>query len=795
MLIIGSCANGCSRCVDEHPDIFTKDSRSRRVVVNQEAVLANREGADHAREACPYSAIWYDSTSRVATHPDLDAERYQAVVTSCATELPSPHQLAALVHDARIGAVSASQHSIQRATGVPNIDGMISPWTTVSADVIRPSALSRTLPIIDDEDYEDDFEDETDNDEEVQPEVVIKEPEVVIEYGPGESEFIKFYGNVKVEEFTCSDNRAIVIDCPRPIPFVLSSTGEVYNVSDIQILAIEGNEKPYIIVPEGKNVFRHHNINTGTSIITLRQRGREVNLMKCQSICNPIHCEHLLKNPEIAVAELIINLEHPNPSDGYSGQSTYMEDHVRMFIPDRALKCRNCSSFLNAQAPALHLVYRLCPTCISGHIADSELVLETSGHYIKRVENLSYKHTYDVEDAKLSQLRPLSDYYPIINAADINQDLSTLNVPKVLQDLVVLGLGSAGSNIVDQLSRTTFIKSMVLIDFDHVERKNLRNQTYVRQDFGNHKVFAMRDFLDRVERNKVKAFPKKFQDVNFQFMKAKYIVLGFDTIETRLEALEKIKTKEIEAQYIVDVRYDDLEAGIYFVDVSNEAEMTYYEQGLRADEAFFSEVPAEVHDVSKFIPCTPEQFAHHFKKEHMFTNACGHLNRKLFHHTPSGGTDVGNLCGSLKLRCDTSKCHEYGAKVVNDGKILIPGLTDNPEYTIDYIEHIYTKVNGSCTATKLALKIPTASTGCLCNGGSCGGSKCLHAFLRTAQMTARGEDGSSEQGCVKKDIIDAYKFSSTFVTAAIREVERRRDKPFTHVEVSTSGFPAIMKIR
>jgi hypothetical protein len=53
---------------------------------------------------------------------------------------------------------------------------------------------------------------------------------------------------------------------------------------------------------------------------------------------------------------------------------------------------------------------------------------------------------------------------------------------------------------------------------------------------------------------------------------------------------------------------------------------------------------------------------------------------------------------------------------------------------------------------------------------------------------------AAESSCLRQNFIDIYKYASTFVFAAIREIEAGNPKPFTHVEAQTDKFPSHMVV-
>lgn len=91
----------------------------------------------------------------------------------------------------------------------------------------------------------------------------------------------------------------------------------------------------------------------------------------------------------------------------------------------------------------------------------------------------------------------------LIPSFDTGKQLRTISAwgQKTQEDLSrlrigIVGLGSVGSIIAENLARTGFSK-FVLIDFDVVEEKNLDRTVFLREDVGRAKVFAMQDVIEK----------------------------------------------------------------------------------------------------------------------------------------------------------------------------------------------------------------------------------------------------------------------------------------------------------
>ena len=83
---------------------------------------------------------------------------------------------------------------------------------------------------------------------------------------------------------------------------------------------------------------------------------------------------------------------------------------------------------------------------------------------------------------------------------------------------------------------------------------------------------------------------------------------------------------------------------------------------------------------------------------------------------------------------------------------------------------------------------------------ACGDARCL-AFWKRIWDEKKDElkiykpEEQQESSCVKQNFIDIYKYASSFVFAAIREIESGNPKPFTHIEASTDVLPKSMILR
>jgi len=79
--------------------------------------------------------------------------------------------------------------------------------------------------------------------------------------------------------------------------------------------------------------------------------------------------------------------------------------------------------------------------------------------------------------------------------------------------VVVIGCGSIGSHVVVSLARVG-VKKFILIDDDKVEKKNVRNQVFLKHQVGEEKVEALGMMIEAID-NRIDwiTVPRRFQQV------------------------------------------------------------------------------------------------------------------------------------------------------------------------------------------------------------------------------------------------------------------------------------------
>lgn len=482
--------------------------------------------------------------------------------------------------------------------------------------------------------------------------------------------------------------------------------------------------------------YHHTNINGSGSTFTINDSGMYPDegskwyhqyKIHYHEICCPISSHHMYERNLDELKMIFVG-----QLQGQNGGSPFRHvNSVANNYYDGALM-EITGGFIKRTASVLQLLtrqslYNITNAVRSGTVRNmlnsTSLPVDESEVMVKLCLNTGYTKAKVTELDELKEKCLISNYYNVITYEQCKEMLS--NIPKVQSDITCIGLGSAGSGILDQVARGNWFNSFTLIDFDTVEEKNLRNQWYVRSNIGYRKSTCSADRIRWIkgEHNaNVVAIDKKFQEAGLEGFESKYLISGFDSIECRLELLDYVQTGKTSAKYIIDTRYDDLSASIFFVDTSNEAEMEYYKAGLISDKEAFDAL--EDKDKVKDL----ESFMQYVRDAGIYESGCSSFRADIAKDEP--------------LR----SCHVY----------------DCGCYECDsYFEMLFAKYEKECID--------------YCN---------THKVTRPA-----------ESSCVKQNLIDIYKFASSFVFSAIREIEDGEAKPFTHVEATTEKLPTAMVVR
>lgn len=208
--------------------------------------------------------------------------------------------------------------------------------------------------------------------------------------------------------------------------------------------------------------------------------------------------------------------------------------------------------------------------------------IQKEGYYIKPKAEEYYKFVKELPSPET-----ISEYYPVFSTEELRKIVG--KIPREHFDVGVFGCGSANSGIIYQLSRCNMFNKFLLLDFDRVELKNIRNQIYTNHSVGSNKTYAMSNYVlgtdttpnrDRV----VRRIDDRVENKDFTSYVFDYLLVGFDNIEAREVVLNKIKSGEIKTKYLVDTRYQGLTSSLYFIDVNRDEQLKFYEEQLLEDK-------------------------------------------------------------------------------------------------------------------------------------------------------------------------------------------------------------------
>lgn len=208
--------------------------------------------------------------------------------------------------------------------------------------------------------------------------------------------------------------------------------------------------------------------------------------------------------------------------------------------------------------------------------------IQEEGYYIKPKAEKYYKFVKELPSPET-----ISEYYPVFSTEELRKIVG--EIPREHFDVGVFGCGSANSGIIYQLSRCSMFNKFLLLDFDRVELKNIRNQIYTNHSVGSSKTYSMSNYVlgtdttpnrDRV----VRRVDDRVENKGFTSYEFDYLLVGFDNIEAREVVLNKIKSGEIKTKYLVDTRYQGLTSSLYFIDTNKDEQLKFYEEQLLEDK-------------------------------------------------------------------------------------------------------------------------------------------------------------------------------------------------------------------
>ena len=471
--------------------------------------------------------------------------------------------------------------------------------------------------------------------------------------------------------------------------------------------------------------------SSGTYILNDCDNDNKRYILEYESICNPITMSHFYTTDLKDLTRLFQGqVMGQNKGSAFrhicSVAGTYIDKEIVTTV----------GLFIKRSAPILQLLSRAPMTQLQ---TTNSLVKILQTTKFPKENELAWKPIYEnhyiitSKEEYETQKELVSAYYPVITS-EMCKEL-TENMPRIEIDFACFGLGSAGTGVLDMLGRSVFFDKYLICDFDIVESKNLRNQWYTTTLIGNSKTSASAQLLRyrSYEKREITTIQTKFQDVQFYSYNIKYAMSAFDSIETRLAFLETAMHKDSQIKYLIDARYEDLTASIFFVDLENKEEVEFYQKGLLSDKQAFDK-QHETLRIKNFDELHTE-----LKEQHCFLDSCSYCKDKL----------------------------------------VEAAYLAEPEKTKDI---------------PLAISCPRSSgRDTQCGSEECLNSfkEFYNEYLTNAALYRKERESS----CLRQNFIDIYHYASTFIFDSIRLIEEGRPKPFTQVDVTTDPLPASMMLR
>lgn len=471
-------------------------------------------------------------------------------------------------------------------------------------------------------------------------------------------------------------------------------------IRDIFLMATSQNSnKPWIICgvqkkTEAEVFISHLDITHWNVYSGLESYNVDNYILYYKPFCNPVLQCHIWRDPNTASKILKGNLMEGNPNDRYRTPESVDQDK---YCPKL---CYTIGGLIKSKDNLKQFFSRN---------QNGEMNRDLSAKYNNLVEQLNKDHelvycycaTLDTMQPTNWQRRTIkrgqigtdyivSDYYRVFDYSNADEPIK---IEPLSIDINCVGCGSAGANIIEQVSRLNYFKNYLLVDFDIIEEKNLRNQPYTTHDIGNAKATALSYQVSQnaLGNTTYKEF-KRFENVFWAQYKSKYTISGFDTIACRLELLEKVLNDEIKTEYIIDARYDGLNASLFFIDVKDKDQVEYYHKLLLEDKEYF--------DSHKYLPST-EWTMEALKKfcgdRNITTSQCSSFARELGYNVTDNTQNIcqhlgrADSCGTVG--CRTDACWDCLYKAVQDNNYPMPVEYKESTCIAQNIIHIYKLVS------------------------------------------------------------------------------------------------------
>lgn len=489
--------------------------------------------------------------------------------------------------------------------------------------------------------------------------------------------------------------------------------------------------------------------------------------------CMPIYARQVSENPQTG-SELVFQ----NLKNTYLGSplTSIIRDSASMHYIDRWAPCHKCGTYLKPTRGKLNAILaanNICPQCAEKYQEDIQAP-PSKGFLVKPIASTKYEILSTPDQLQMLKEKPygqgISQYYPTIDLSQLTPD--QLQLPLIERQFTILGLGSAGSGLIDQLVRTNLVQDMTLVDFDTIEAKNLRNQIYTQGSIGSAKTTGTQKIIQTIAPTiKTHLQNALFKPEKFKRIKSRYLMTGFDNLESRKVVLNAIKDGTTKTDYLIDTRYDGLNASVFLVNTSNEDQLAYYESIL--DEAISS------------IPDTKSLYTTNDTDKDQIINACEWLVKNIA--IPGGCFNIQDICKrspaytevtentSRKWRpCERGECPSSNCSGQACVKLLAPQilrcLLDNEQL----IKLINDKLQTSLTVEGVNSLLP-----------------------EIIEHQTKQEQEVAAVTCTDWNIIHIYKYASSFLTSAIIALEDDNNprQLFTHIECTVDPLPNSMILK
>lgn len=262
-------------------------------------------------------------------------------------------------------------------------------------------------------------------------------------------------------------------------------TREEQVLKDVYFIATSNNScKPSCVMglKSGDNTYMLHDDITHWNMcesLGTMTFGNDIFIVR--TFCNTVLCCHIWEDPDAASKFLKGNLMEGNPNDRYrTPDSTEVDKRVPPII--------TTAGYLKKDATFEQVVLRRINTSeksrndliklrdLKNKLTDGKVYA-----YVANAQEINPEFTFDIVDKKDIESGKLlvSEYYKQYESKDVEE---IGEIPKEEIDIGCIGCGSAGANIMEQLNRTEYFRKYLLLDYDTIEAKNLRNQPYSRFD-------------------------------------------------------------------------------------------------------------------------------------------------------------------------------------------------------------------------------------------------------------------------------------------------------------------------